>query len=397
MKLAEVRNILRVGWASRSNVWACDVVVTPVCAVPDVAPARQFNVNGGLNVPNHPPGMPYIKTDPMGSFDVTTPNGDNIGRVSVKTQPAPVAPPPTVIRFGDVGVAPSGCPMCPVLDTEKAKKQEELMEQNKHRMERLEILMARNKDRIEKTLEGMKKLKETMYANIFGMKEALHNSDQTIEQNMLAKENSTGLPGPAGPPGYPGAAGENGVPGAAGVPGVQGPQGLEGLYGQTGNPGARGVPGDKGPPGIIGVRGPLGPAGPAGRPGNEGGLSPQLGCNRVGGAMFKGHCFMATQIDENKDAVPQGCRPYVPKEQWGEDDWFDLAKMFNNGPVSGEIDRTDQGGRCHNHVAVTSFSDTKKVAVWVNENSFNFSPTYGGQTCKLMSKAVTTVVYACTI
>ena len=31
----------------------------------------------------------------------------------VKTLPRPVPPPPTIIRFGDVGVAPAGCPMCP--------------------------------------------------------------------------------------------------------------------------------------------------------------------------------------------------------------------------------------------------------------------------------------------
>ena len=39
-----------------------------------------------------------------------------IGRVRVRATAVPPPPPPTVVRFGDVGVAPAGCPMCPVVD-----------------------------------------------------------------------------------------------------------------------------------------------------------------------------------------------------------------------------------------------------------------------------------------
>jgi hypothetical protein len=39
-----------------------------------------------------------------------------IGRVRVRASAVPAPPPPTLVRFGDVGVAPAGCPMCPVLD-----------------------------------------------------------------------------------------------------------------------------------------------------------------------------------------------------------------------------------------------------------------------------------------
>ena len=88
----------------------------------------QFSMSGGLEVPDHPPGMKWVKTDPMGSFEVTTPDGDSLGRIRVKTLPPPPAPPPTIIRFGDVGVAPAGCPMCPVLDVKAAKKQEKEIE-----------------------------------------------------------------------------------------------------------------------------------------------------------------------------------------------------------------------------------------------------------------------------
>ena len=43
----------------------------------------QFSVNGAMDVPDHPPGMKYVKTDPMGSFEVTSPEGDSLGTVQV--------------------------------------------------------------------------------------------------------------------------------------------------------------------------------------------------------------------------------------------------------------------------------------------------------------------------
>ncbi|KAJ1491536.1 hypothetical protein T484DRAFT_3142856 [Baffinella frigidus] len=210
----------------------------------------------------------------------------------VKTAPAPIPPPPTIIRFGDVGVAPSGCPMCPVLDEEATKKQQEM------------------------------KLKDTMYLKIFAMKEALQNSDQTVEQTMLQHENSTGPVGPEGPEGYQGSAGANGARGSEGAPGVQGFQGPEGYYGLS---------------------------------------------------------------------VPR-----APRGKRAGTDWYKLAQEFNDGAV-GEINRGDAGGRCHNHVAVTSFSGGEKASVWVNERTFNFSPTYAGSTCKLYSAERTMAVYACTV
>ena len=45
----------------------------------------EFSVNGGLEVPDHPPGMKYVKTDPFGSFEVTTPDGNSLGRVHVSS------------------------------------------------------------------------------------------------------------------------------------------------------------------------------------------------------------------------------------------------------------------------------------------------------------------------
>lgn len=32
----------------------------------------QYNVGGSLSIPDHPPGMPYVKIPPMGEFGVTS-------------------------------------------------------------------------------------------------------------------------------------------------------------------------------------------------------------------------------------------------------------------------------------------------------------------------------------
>ena len=74
----------------------------------------------------------------MGKVELTGPSGESMGYVNFKTAPAPPAPPPTIIRFGDVGVSPAGCPMCPVLDEEGVKKQQKELVKNAHTIERLE-------------------------------------------------------------------------------------------------------------------------------------------------------------------------------------------------------------------------------------------------------------------
>ena len=83
-------------------------------------------------------GVPYIKAPPMGKVQLTGPSGEVMGTVNIKTAPMPPAPPPTIVRFGDVGVAPAGCPMCPVLDEEAVKEQKKELHVNAHKIERLE-------------------------------------------------------------------------------------------------------------------------------------------------------------------------------------------------------------------------------------------------------------------
>lgn len=67
---------------------------------------QQYVMSGNIDVPQHPPGMPYVKVPPMGDVGITSPDGNQIGHVTFNTLPLPPPPPPTIIRFGDVGVAP---------------------------------------------------------------------------------------------------------------------------------------------------------------------------------------------------------------------------------------------------------------------------------------------------
>lgn len=92
----------------------------------------------------------------VGASACSRSDGDSIGTVNVKTLPPPPAPPPTIIRFGDVGVAAAGCPMCPVLDPEAVAKQKETIKHNQERIARMDKLMEANSIKIEEGIESMK-------------------------------------------------------------------------------------------------------------------------------------------------------------------------------------------------------------------------------------------------
>ena len=64
----------------------------------------------------------------------------------------PPAPPPTIVRYGDVGVAPKGCPTCPVLDTKVVALQKQQMKANQERIDRLARLIQKNRESMEKTV-----------------------------------------------------------------------------------------------------------------------------------------------------------------------------------------------------------------------------------------------------
>jgi hypothetical protein len=357
-----------------------------------------YAVGGSFQVPESPPGMPYVKAPPMGEVTLTSPDGENLGKVHIKTAPAPPGPPPTIIKFGDVGVAPAGCPMCPVLDKEAVKKQKEKLKRNAHRIERLKHAEMINKARIQASVNSMKKLKETMQDKIFAVKEAIKKEDSMLEMEMLQKENTTGPVGPRGPMGYAGANGKNGIDGEDGIRGRQGRQGPEGPIGETGLRGKTGPQGVAGPQGPMGPRGPVGPAGPAGSAGPDGPPSVAIECERIGGQVFKGVCFKSSTLEQNADVFPEDCKPWQPHEAWGQSDWWKLAQMFRTQNMSPNIDRGSDGGLCSNFEAVASFTqDPVATKVWVNRKSFDFTPTGGGRTCRLANGEGTIAVYACAV
>jgi len=359
----------------------------------------QFQVNGGLEVPDHPPGMKYVKTDPFGSFEVTTPDGNSLGKIKVKTLPPPPAPPPTIIRFGDVGVAPAGCPMCPVLDVKAAEEQKKQIKRNEEKMARLEKLIHGNNERIEEGVERMKELKETMTSAIFDMKEAVKKEDVDLETHLMTKEESIGPQGPKGPPGFNGDDGVPGIPGRSGIKGVAGLKGPQGAMGERGPRGPVGITGPQGPVGPRGTRGGVGPLGPPGPPGHHGEISSALKCTRIGGMEVRGVCFKSSTLKGNKDKPPPKCKPWAPPKGWGQGEWFDVAKNFaTKGMLMNDIDEKTDGGRCDNFQAAFSFSQGgTRTKVWVNKAMFNFKPTSGGETCNLFNGEDTIAVYACVV
>jgi len=176
----------RAGVLAVGGVVCVCVALSATTALP--AELAGYKMSGAIDVPTHPPGMPYIKSDPMGKMAITDPTGNQLGDVNFATAPEPVPPPPTVIRFGDVGVAPAGCPMCPVLDLEAVAAQKQKLKENQDRVARLEVLDNRNMERVDNTIKSFKWLKEVMAEKLFNMKEALKASDG--ESQALASPTS---------------------------------------------------------------------------------------------------------------------------------------------------------------------------------------------------------------
>ena len=165
----------RAGVLAVGGVVCVCVALSATTASP--AELAGYKMSGSIDVPTHPPGMPYIKTDPMGKMAITDPDGNQLGNVNFQTAPEAPAPPPTTIRFGDVGVAPAGCPMCPVLDVEAIAAQKQKLKENQDRVARLEVEDNRNMARVDNTIKSFKWLKEVMSEKLFNMKEALKASD----------------------------------------------------------------------------------------------------------------------------------------------------------------------------------------------------------------------------
>jgi len=219
------------------------------------------------------------------------------------------------------------------------------------------------------------------------------------EYKKLIKKLKT-RPGPAGPPGVPGKPGINGMPGKPGAPGRTGPVGEQGIPGPPGQPGPQGIagavgpPGPRGPPGIEGNPGPVGPQGP---PGPVGPSLNQL-CARIGGLVYKGVCFKRAKLSGNSDSFPPDCNVYNPRASWQESDYVALMRMFKDRPTWEQVNRDGEGGLCSNFRATLAFQQIKSpVSVWVNQNSFVFSPTNAAPKCQLSPDDTTMAVYACQV
>mmetsp|Transcript_1666 Transcript_1666/g.2695 ORF Transcript_1666/g.2695 Transcript_1666/m.2695 type:complete len:415 (+) Transcript_1666:30-1274(+) len=368
----------------------------PQFSVSSTTQLPSYDVGGSLQVPQRTSEMPSAGS--VGTLGVTSTGGDDLGEVSVKTLPPPPAPAPKVVRFGDVGVAPAGCPNCPVIDTKVVAMQKAMIHANQARIERLKKLIEVNKQKIEHTVDNMHILKTVMGSSVFDMKEAVKKLDMDINSKIQQAEDRPGYPGRQGPRGYAGPDGENGVDGPPGHPGRPGRPGPQGRMGPTGFRGYRGPRGIPGPAGKQGGQGVLGPMGPRGIRGKLGPSSQDLRCSRIGGQMYKDVCFKSNMLLRNKDNVPSGCRVWQPKKPWNEGDWWQLAQMFRTKTqMTSRIDRDVDGGRCDNHEAVMSFSQGSPAKVWVNKNTFSFNPTAAGSTCNLYNDENSVAVYACSI
>lgn len=360
----------------------------------------QYGVGGSLDFPAKAAGMDMPKSaSQMGQFQVTNEEGTNLGDVGVKQLPAAKGPDPTIVRYGDVGVQPAGCPNCPVLDTKAVELQKEKVRANEERIRRLKELEQKNYEEMVKSIDNMKVLKSVLADSLFDMKEAVKKEEMDVEANMKKAQTSPGPPGEKGPPGYDGLDGVAGEDGPNGLQGRMGDEGKPGMVGPTGNRGPQGPQGGPGPVGKDGKQGELGPQGARGPRGKIGSSSATLRCSRIGGIVFKEICFKSSQLTRNRDKVPSDCKPWQPDKKWNEGDWWALASMFKTKvKISSDIDREVDGGRCDNHQAVMSFSqDSDFSKVWVNKKTFSFNPTSQGETCNLHNDDDTVAVYACAI
>jgi hypothetical protein len=252
-------------------------------------------------------------------------------------------------------------------------------------------------DLLEKQEEMISDYKDRMEEASEKIKNKLEEKSKSYKKLISVLKTK---PGPQGPPGVPGKPGINGIPGKPGPPGRTGAVGEPGIPGPPGEPGPQGIagaagpPGPRGPPGIEGAPGPVGPQGP---PGPIGVTLNQL-CSRIGGLVYKGVCFKRSKLSSNADTYPPDCNVYNPRASWQESDYVALMRMFKDRPTWEQVNRDSVGGLCSNFRATLAFQQIKSpVSVWVNQNSFVFSPTNGSPKCDMFPDSSAMAVYACQV
>ena len=112
------------------------------------------------------------------------------------------------------------------------------------------------------------------------------------------------------------------------------------------------------------------------------------------GFLYRNNCLRSVTTSVNVDRIPPGCSPYQPSGIWTKNDYLAICQHFGGSSNCANVDTDYNGGRCSNFQALLSYENYGSPDVWVNKNSFVWSPTDTYPDCKLISSA-STVVYAC--
>ena len=120
-------------------------------------------------------------------------------------------------------------------------------------------------------------------------------------------------------------------------------------------------------------------------------------CN--GGVYYRGVCLKKVSVTRyTTNVAPSNCLIYQPQVHWAKSDYDAICTLFS-GPYSGctRVDHDRNGGRCFNSRATLAYENNNNPDVWVNGDTFNWSPTYVGQSpdCVLVTNPPGSVVYAC--
>ena len=119
-----------------------------------------------------------------------------------------------------------------------------------------------------------------------------------------------------------------------------------------------------------------------------------------GGYYHRGICLKKVSVTRyTPSIIPNNCLIYQPRNvQWAKSD-YDAVCTFFSGSSSGctSVDYDRNGGRCLNSQATLAYENNNNPDVWVNSNTFTWSPVSSGRApdCQVITNPPGTVVYAC--
>ncbi len=117
------------------------------------------------------------------------------------------------------------------------------------------------------------------------------------------------------------------------------------------------------------------------------------------GVEHKGVCLAGVQYGQSgPPGPPVGCTPFQPGAAWVEGDFTTLCNLFSSNlgmPSSCSSYDTDaDGGSCSNGTELMVWDNDTNVDVWLNSNSWAFSPP-GSGSCNQQFGSAHIAVYAC--